>query len=92
MRKIAGIKFKNGGKVYDFESFALVLKSGDKVIVETEQGQGFGIVEIPPKEYDEKQSKKDLKQILRVATEKDIKKEKTISSLRTKPLTSVKNA
>jgi cell fate regulator YaaT (PSP1 superfamily) len=74
MRKIAGIKFKNGGKVYDFESFALVLNSGDKVIVETEQGQGLGIVEIPPKEFDEKHNKKDLKQILRVATVKDLEK------------------
>ena len=74
MKKIAGIKFKNGGKVYDFESFALVLNAGDKVIVETEQGQGFGIVEIPPKELQENHNKKDLKQILRVATLKDLEK------------------
>ncbi len=74
MKKIAGIKFKNGGKVYDFESFALVLNIGDKVIVETEQGQGFGIVEIPPKELQERHNKKDLKQILRVATLKDLEK------------------
>ena len=74
MTKVAGIKFKSGGKVYDFESFALVLNSGDKVIVETEQGQGFGLVEIPPKELPENHNRKDLKQILRVATIKDIEK------------------
>ncbi|MCK5313187.1 MAG: stage 0 sporulation protein [Desulfobacteraceae bacterium] len=74
MKKVAGIKFKNGGKVYDFESFALVLNIGDKVIVETEQGQGFGIVEIPPKELNENKNKKNLKQILRVATIKDLEK------------------
>ena len=73
MKKIAGIKFKSGGKVYDFESFALVLNIGDKVIVETEQGQGFGTVEIPPKELN-KNNKKELKQILRVATIQDLEK------------------
>jgi cell fate regulator YaaT (PSP1 superfamily) len=74
MTKVAGVKFKNGGKIYDFESFALVLNIGDKVIVETEQGQGFGAVEIPPKELLETPNKKELKQILRVATIKDLEK------------------
>ncbi len=74
MTKVTGIKFKTGGKIYDFESFALVLNAGDKVIVETEQGQGFGIVEIPPKELIETNNKKVLKQILRVATYKDLEK------------------
>ncbi len=74
MRKFTGVKFKDGGKIYDFESFALVLNIGEKVIVETEQGQGFGIVEIPPKELLETHIKKDLKQILRVATIKDLEK------------------
>ncbi len=76
MRKIAGIRFKNGGKIYDFESFALVLNIGDKVIVETEQGQGFGTIEIPPKELNENNNKKDLKQILRIATHKDLERRK----------------
>ncbi len=74
MTKVTGVKFKDGGKIYDFESFALVLNVGDKVIVETEQGQGFGAVEIPPKELLETHNKKDLKKILRVATIKDLEK------------------
>ena len=74
MTKVTGVKFKDGGKVYDFESFALVLNIGDKVIVETEQGQGFGSVEIVPKELCETHNRKDLKQILRVATIKDLEK------------------
>ncbi len=79
MTKVTGIKFKNGGKIYDFESCALVLNIGDKVIVETEQGQGFGSVEIPPRQLSKTDNIKDLKQILRVATAKDKeKREKNI--------------
>ncbi len=74
MTKVTGIKFKDGGKVYDFDSSALVLNIGDQVIVETEQGQGLGSVEIPPKELIDTQIKKNLKQILRVATIKDLER------------------
>ena len=48
MKKIEGIRFKPGGKVYDFDCGAFVLKQGDSVIVETEQGLGFGTVAFPP--------------------------------------------
>ena len=50
MIKIAGVKFKTAGKIYDFNSSAFVLKEGDAVIVETEQGLGFGKIAIPPVE------------------------------------------
>ena len=69
MVKIAGVKFKTAGKIYDFNSSAFVLKEGDPVIVETEQGLGFGRIAIPPVEVEN--TKKKLKQIVRVATEDD---------------------
>lgn len=74
MKKIAGIRFKPAGKIYDFESGAFVLSSGDNVIVETEQGLGLGVVVNPPRPIGERGSKKPLKKIFRIASENDFKK------------------
>ncbi len=73
MTKVAGIRFKPAGKIYDFNSGAFVLKTGDKVIVETEQGLGFGTVVVPPAPLDAS-SKKKLKQVFRIATNADFLK------------------
>jgi cell fate regulator YaaT (PSP1 superfamily) len=70
MKKV-GIKFKAGGKVYDFDSGAFVLKVGDHVIVETEQGLGFGSVVVAPQQWEPKTSAKPLKKVHRLANEKD---------------------
>ena len=79
MKKIAGIRFKPAGKVYHFDSGAFVLKPGDQVIVETDQGLGFGVVVIPPATFDEKKFKRPLKKIFRLANEKDFhRKEKNL--------------
>ncbi len=71
MKKVAGIRFKPAGKVYHFDSGAFVLKPGDPVIVETDQGLGFGVVVIPPAEVDETRLKRPLKTIFRLANAKD---------------------
>jgi cell fate regulator YaaT (PSP1 superfamily) len=71
MKKIVGIRFKSAGKVYDFESGAFVLKRGDHVIVETEQGLGFGTVVSPPKPIEKQTGGRPLKKIFRLATEND---------------------
>ena len=72
MKKIVGIRFKPAGKIYDFDSGAFVLNSGDKVIVETQQGLGFGVVVNPPTICDENAPQKQLKKIYRPAGEKDL--------------------
>lgn len=79
MIKIAGVKFKTAGKIYDFKSGAFVLKEGDPVIVETEQGLGFAKIAVPPFEV-EKVDKK-LKQIVRIATKEDFAKREEIKKL-----------
>ena len=79
MIKIAGVKFKTAGKIYDFKSSAFVLKEGDSVIVETEQGLGFGKIAIPPVEVEH--IGKKLKQIVRVATKEDFLKREDIKKL-----------
>ena len=72
MIKVTGVKFKTAGKIYDFKSDAFVLKEGDAVIVETEQGLGFGRIAIPPVEVEHVGKK--LKQIVRVASKEDFLK------------------
>ena len=79
MIKIAGVKFKKAGKTYDFKSDAFVLKEGDAVIVETEQGLGFGRIAKPPVEIEK--SEKKLKQIVMVATKEDFLKREEIKKL-----------
>ncbi|MBF0259209.1 MAG: stage 0 sporulation family protein [Desulfamplus sp.] len=74
MTKVAGIRFKPAGKIYDFDSGAFVLKIGDSVIVETEQGLGLGTVTVPPEHYEDPENKKVLKQIFRIATAEDFRK------------------
>lgn len=73
MKKIVGIRFKTAGKVYDFDCGAFVLKQGDHIIVETEQGLGFGTVVVPPRAYEKSPGDKPLKKVFRLATEKDFK-------------------
>jgi cell fate regulator YaaT (PSP1 superfamily) len=71
MKKAVGIRFKPAGKIYDFECGAYVLNLGDHVIVETEQGLGFGTVAVPPWPCDESTMYRPLKKIFRLANEKD---------------------
>lgn len=72
MIKKVGIRFKPGGKIYDFDCGAFVFQIGDKVIVETEKGLGLGSVAVLAKAVDEEQLGKPLKKVHRKATEKDI--------------------
>lgn len=71
MNKKVGIRFKSTGKVYDFDCGAFVLKPGDQVIVETEQGLGLGAVAVAPLEYEANPSDRPLKKVYRLAQPKD---------------------
>ena len=71
MGKVVGIRFKPGGKIYDFDSGAFVLEPGDRVIVETEKGLGFGSVALPAKTDNRSKKEKPLKKVFRKASDKD---------------------
>ncbi len=73
MKKIVGIRFKPAGKIYDFDCGAFVLSVGDNVIVETEQGLGFGMVVVPPKSIGEDPPAHQLKKVYRLASDDDLK-------------------
>ena len=71
MGKIIGIRFRESGKIYNFDSGNLVLKIGDKVIVKTEQGLGLGEVITTPRNIDS-ETEETLKKVIRMANEDDL--------------------
>ncbi len=71
MNKIVGIIFKENGKAYFFDSNNLNLSDGNKVVVETERGLQLGTVVIC--DIKNKDVLDNIKPILRIATDKDIK-------------------
>ncbi len=71
MEKVIGIRFKPAGKVYDFSCGAFVLDIGDHVIVETEQGFGFGVVASSPVSIEKRTTGKPLKKVFRLANDED---------------------
>ncbi len=73
MGKVVGVRFKPGGKVYDFDSGAFVLNLGDHVIVETEQGLGLGTVVVPPTPIENGSPDRTLKKIYRMANQEDLR-------------------
>src|SRR5690606_8789720 len=73
---VAGIRFKDVGKVYYFDPGELPLKGGDKVLVETVKGIEMGVVAIEPREVPEEDLVLPLKNVLRLATEEDLEIER----------------
>lgn len=74
MSKIVGVKFKQNGFVQHYDSGHFVLKKGDRVVVNTPQGQAVGIVCTEPRKHERETPLKDLEKIFRLATPKDLEK------------------
>ena len=73
MKNIIGVRFKKLGKIYFFNPRKLKLEKGDKVIVETTQGEEYGEVVIPNRKIEEEKIMEPLKKVIRIATYKDNK-------------------
>lgn len=71
---IVGVKFKEKGKTYYFNPSGLKINKGDAVIVETVRGLEFGYVTLADKEISEENLQNPLKNVIRVATPEDYKK------------------
>ena len=71
MVKIIGVRFRNVGKIYYFNPKNFQVNPGDHVIVETARGVEYGIVVMGPKEVDDNEVVQPLKDVIRVATQKD---------------------
>jgi len=76
MPDIIGIRFKDCGKIYDFEvnGSGEEFKKGDRVIVESDLGLSIGRVTTARRTVET--SARELKKVLRKATEEDLKQKK----------------
>ena len=70
----AGVRFKPGGKIYDFDAGDFELALEDAVVVESEQGPGFALVATEPEERNRSEFPHGLKKIVRKASEEDFAK------------------
>ncbi len=77
MTRVVTIKFRNAGKHYDFNARDFELARGDRVIVETDRGRALGTVVAAPADIDSDAEKRDLKSILRIASEEDLQLSET---------------
>lgn len=76
MVNVIGVRFENAGKLYFFTPGALWPTPGDFVIVETTRGIEFGEVVTEVREIDDTKLTTPLKQVVRIATEEDIRHDK----------------
>ena len=88
--KIVGVKFADGGKIYDFSPNDLLVNIGDKVIVETVRGLDFGTVATPIKTIERAETDEPLKDVVRIATNQDLAQIKKIKALNKKFLEETK--
>lgn len=69
-----GVRFKEAGKVYYFDSRGFEIDVGQYVVTETSHGQEVGRVVISPDQVVASEIKETLKPIVRVATPDDIER------------------
>ena len=74
MTEVVSIKFKDTGKSYFFSPEGKTVKIGDKVIVETQNGNELGIIAEANHQVNDEDLVSPLKKVLRFATEKDLKR------------------
>lgn len=74
MKNIVGVRAKEKGKIYFVNPQDFQVKRGDKVIVETDDGEDFVEVIFSKKNIEDERVLKNLKKIKRVATKKDIER------------------
>ncbi len=74
MKTIVGVRFRKPGKVYFFDPGYIQLKLNDKVIVETSLGEDIGEVVINKREMPDQKVPAELKRIIRLANNRDIKR------------------
>ena len=74
MPEIVGVRFKNAGKVYYFDPGTMTIAKGVQVIVETSRGIECGEAVIANRLVGDDECTQPLKQVLRLATEEDLKR------------------
>jgi len=87
MPNIVGVRFKRAGKVYYFDPAAIDIKVYDYVVVQTARGVELGQVTIAPKQVLSSEVTTELKQIMRKASEEDVKRAQDFSAKESSALT-----
>jgi len=72
MSQILGLKFRDHGQMYFFSSGAFVVKTGDRVLVKTDQGLGLGQVAMVRDDIPAGMNPDDVKPIYRLANDDDL--------------------
>lgn len=72
---IVGVQFRRAGKIYDFDGHELLLKLGDKVVVETERGLSLAEVKRVAFAMGHERDMSALKPVIRLASDKDLESE-----------------
>ncbi|MEX2081830.1 MAG: regulatory iron-sulfur-containing complex subunit RicT, partial [Dehalococcoidia bacterium] len=73
--RVAGVRFRNAGKIYYFDCAGMRLETGEYVVVQTARGPEVGRVVIAPDQVlINELGDDDLQPILRMATEPDLRK------------------
>ena len=75
MAEVIGVRFKEVGKIYYFDPLDNKLSVGDMVIVETARGLECGEVAMENKEISDDKLEHELKPLIRIATEEDLRKQ-----------------
>ena len=73
MKNIVGVRFRRLGKIYYFNPQYLILKKGDYVIVDTEEGEEIAEVVTPNRKIEDEKISEPLKRVLRIANPRDMK-------------------
>ncbi len=73
-QRIAGVRFRNAGKIFYFHSAGMRIEAGEYVVVETVRGPEVGKVVIGSDQVVVNELGGDLKPILRLATDSDIRR------------------
>ena len=73
MKKIVGVSFTEVGKIYWFNPDALRMDVGTKIVVETVRGLELATVVVPIKTVEDSEVEFELKDVIRVADDNDIK-------------------
>jgi len=72
--KVVGVKFRDHGKIYDYDSTSFTLRERDIIMVETERGPELGFVARTPLERESAYLSKTLKKVIRLADESDMER------------------
>lgn len=76
MVNVIGVRFKTAGKTYYFDPAGIEAQAGDHVIVETSRGMEYGEVVMDNRTLDKDNFEKQLKSVVRIATEEDTERYK----------------